>query len=276
MPETNTLQVTLPRGRGLGVDLLRARNVLQAFGDVSHVKVLPETDVVLSVVFFDVRSATAAHIALGDEGCKPLRQTGSRTVSMPDRMQLGVENLRNVSNIRSDPEDENALCVEFYDIRDAQRVRDLVCEMVANRASPSLSTAHPGIELPPGLAPAPDFGLPTAEASSTFKQEKYPGSSPVSDEVANGVRTRQSRRKSGSDKAVMAQFFRTAAGKQLLSEEYGFEYGSSSHAAVFNWEADSDSSDSDASSRTHRKGRSTISDASTADSNSEASDQDVF
>jgi len=288
--ETNTLQVTLPRGRGPDVDLRDATEALQRFGDVSHVKVVPDAEsAVLSVVFFDVRSATAARIALGDEWSRPLQQTGSRMVSMPDSMQLGVENLRNVSNIKSDPEDDNALSVEFYDIRDAQRVRDLVCKMAP---SSRLARMRADIELPPGLAPISGCGfVPPEQGSSSREEDEARRASAdidaarlekadIAQSESGRARRGQTRRKSSSDEAVLAQFFTTAAGKKLLSEEYGFEYGSSSYAATFYWEAASDSSDSEVvappRSSIHRKGRSTISDASTADSNSEASDQDVF
>jgi hypothetical protein len=70
-------------------------------------------------------------------------------------MKLGVDCLRNVSNISTDPEDENILIVKFFDTRDAQRMEELVSQTVGPAVEPP-----PGLALPAGLSPPPGLAMP--------------------------------------------------------------------------------------------------------------------
>jgi len=97
-------------------------------------------------------------------------QSGGRIVHVPGHMQLGVDALRNVSNISVSKEDSDILVVEFFDTRDAQRMQNLVAENAEEKSMPSPSVAPPpGLGLPVGLAPPP--GLTAPDTACLDKKE---------------------------------------------------------------------------------------------------------
>jgi len=138
--ETNTLHVQLPSG----MNLRAATDALKRFGDVSHVEVLSGQKLTVAVVFFDVRAAGRAQSALGPGFCTPASQTGSRMVRLSGTVQLDIEKIQGVSRVLPEPGDGSAFHVEFFDLRDAQRARDLTSRTTSLGAAPVSDSPEDG------------------------------------------------------------------------------------------------------------------------------------
>mmetsp|Transcript_27804 Transcript_27804/g.62870 ORF Transcript_27804/g.62870 Transcript_27804/m.62870 type:complete len:336 (+) Transcript_27804:47-1054(+) len=124
MMDTNTIHVLLPPGESLHA----ATTAFRQFGEVSSLELLPGDALVASVVFFDVRAAWAALQALGTGVAHPAPQTGSRLARLMGNTNLKVDEIRGVSNVQYEPirkDGAGAFTVEFYDIRDAMKLREL-------------------------------------------------------------------------------------------------------------------------------------------------------
>lgn len=115
---SNTLHVVLPPG----MDLRAATAAFGKFGDVSRVEVLPSAPPAAIVSYFDARAAVRAARVLGAEWCWPGEQCGDRTAPLPGSVQLSRDQYSRVSSVRRDPAGDGFV-VEFYDVRDAARVR---------------------------------------------------------------------------------------------------------------------------------------------------------
>lgn len=167
--ETNTLHVVLPPGMGLR----SATDALRRFGDVSHVEVLPGHRLTVSAVFFDVRSAARAEAALGAGCSKRANQTGCRLVRMPGKVQLDIDKIRGVSRVLPEPRDSSVYLVEFFDIRDAQRARELAMQMIKKPGAAvdyacveAMAKDAPQASVPAYIKPSNAFSPPAALGST--------------------------------------------------------------------------------------------------------------
>lgn len=156
-----------------------ATDALKRFGDVSHVEVLPGLQLVVSAVFFDVRAAARAQSALGPDSCKPAAQTGSRSVRLPGNVQLDIEKTRGVSKVMPEPDDSGAFLVEFYDLRDAQRAKELAEQssgmlgarsLAKNNSEEVAAKAAPEASVPAYVKPSHSFAAPATSGCGLSQQ----------------------------------------------------------------------------------------------------------
>lgn len=176
---TNTLHVILPPGMGP----LAARQTLSVFGEIMFMEAVPSPLLpAVLVAYFDVRSAEKAQLALGFDCCRPAPQSGNRLVKLPGSVNLGSEDIQNISLLKTDPQDSSFYLVEFFDIRFAQRAQERFAWKVVHKATPSIATPWPqteaalppGLDLPPGLEflsltppePKPAYVIPSYPRSS--------------------------------------------------------------------------------------------------------------
>merc|ERR1712178_412614 len=80
----------------------------------------------VSVVYFDVRAAQRAVDMLGCELCTVMPQSVGRVVRMGGSVQLDAQGIQGVSNVSTDPSDQDSFLVEFFDSRDAVRAHEAV------------------------------------------------------------------------------------------------------------------------------------------------------
>uniref|UniRef100_A0A7S4QDM8 Uncharacterized protein n=1 Tax=Alexandrium monilatum TaxID=311494 RepID=A0A7S4QDM8_9DINO len=169
MYSTNTIHVVLSPGESLHA----ATSAFRQFGDVSSLELLPGDVLMASVVFFDVRAAAQALETLGFAVAQPAPQTGSRIALMKADSHLKADDIGNVSNVFVDAtSSEGTFAVEFYDIRDALRAKELAEEeetLPEDHSEKALKV----IGAPPGLEsfstcsepqPVPVYVIPSAAA----------------------------------------------------------------------------------------------------------------
>lgn len=131
LPErhTNALHVRLPADMAFAA----AGQHLSRFGDVMSLEEVPShsgSGLTVSVVFFDVRAAELATKTIGTGACERLPQYGHRTVRMSGEFSLDNESVDCVSNVWDDEVELGTYMVEFYDTRDAHRVRQQAQQQV--------------------------------------------------------------------------------------------------------------------------------------------------
>jgi len=104
---------------------------LAQFGDVMSCDLIPgppglqlET-MMVSVVYFDVRVAQRVVDVFGQR-CTLMPQSVDRLVRMGGSVQLDAFGIQGVSNVSTDPTDQDSFLVEFFDSRDAMRAHEAV------------------------------------------------------------------------------------------------------------------------------------------------------
>lgn len=115
---SNTVLAAIPKGMGL----TSAWASFSKFGEIYDLQ--PLSGPAVAVSYFDVRAAALAKERLGGEKyCRPGPPVGDRTVRLHGETVLKREDFAGVSNmIQHDSEEYTA---EFFDLRDAERVRKL-------------------------------------------------------------------------------------------------------------------------------------------------------
>jgi len=104
---------------------------LAQFGDVMSFDLIPGPPglqlktMMVSVVYFDVRAAQRVVDVLGPR-CTLMPQSVDRLVRMGGSVQLDAQGIQGVSNVSTDPSDQNSFLVEFFDSRDAVRAHEAV------------------------------------------------------------------------------------------------------------------------------------------------------
>lgn len=121
-PPSPTLQMMLPNG----MSMHQAQVELSHWGDIDHIEMLPFPIPTVSVAFFDVRAATRAHLHLGPGISQFGAPSGHRFAKLPGDLNLDEAELTGLAGIKPDVKDPSSFLLEFYDTRDAARVRDLV------------------------------------------------------------------------------------------------------------------------------------------------------
>lgn len=117
-PETNSIRLALPPG----MDLENSLAPLKMFGEIASCKVGKDHSTAL-VVYYDVRAAAETLKAMGGGPfVQPGPQTGSRSVCLPGDADLTADDVAGISSL-SQNADEGSYTVEFFDIREAARIR---------------------------------------------------------------------------------------------------------------------------------------------------------
>mmetsp|Transcript_92274 Transcript_92274/g.173890 ORF Transcript_92274/g.173890 Transcript_92274/m.173890 type:complete len:278 (-) Transcript_92274:279-1112(-) len=117
-PETNSIRFALPPGMDPKISLAS----FKMFGEVASCKVGKDKSSAL-IVFYDVRAAAKTLQALGEGPfIRPGPQTGNRSVCLPGDADLTTDDVAGVSRLSCN-EGAGTYTVEFFDIRDAERVR---------------------------------------------------------------------------------------------------------------------------------------------------------
>jgi hypothetical protein len=104
---------------------------LAQFGDVTSFDLIPGPPglqlktMMVSVVYFDVRAAQRVVDVLGQR-CTLMPRSIDRLVRMGGSVQLDAQGIQGVSNVCTDPGDQDSFMVEFFDSRDAVRAHEAV------------------------------------------------------------------------------------------------------------------------------------------------------
>lgn len=137
MPESDSLQVSFQHEL-LGDGLRSAIAVLQKFGSIACVQLVPGDARSVAVSFYDIRAAALAHQALGDR-CSCLPQHGNRFVCLPGAVELDPSQANEVAGIwTTEDGTSDEFVVAFYDARTAAAVAELTS---AQRTAPPVSRA---------------------------------------------------------------------------------------------------------------------------------------
>jgi len=143
-----------------------------SFGEVASIKVVPNNEEFVQVVFYDVRSASTALKAFGPAGCLPGPQVGDRTVQLAGDEELSMKDFSKISEVLKSG-DKGAFTLEFFDYRDAMRYGKKAKQDKTEKtveAPPGLEAKTKDelpadLEAPPGLTPPP--GLEASTAGTT-------------------------------------------------------------------------------------------------------------
>jgi len=137
--KTNTILAAIPQD----MTLARAKAAFQQFGEIEGINMIPAGPTpAVSVTYFDVLSASAAMYSLGGiKYCRPGPQKGDRTVRLSGDFRLSQEDIHKVCKLTEDETGES-FTIEFFDVRDAERVRQASKESTAKADT---------FEMPPGL-----------------------------------------------------------------------------------------------------------------------------
>jgi len=125
--ESDTLHVEFPSYTTHAVIM----KTLAQFGDVMSFDLIPGPPglqlktMMVSVVYFDVRAAQRVVVVLSQR-CTLMPQSVDRLVRMGGSVQLDAQGIQGVSNVSTDPSDQDSFLVEFFDSRDAMRAHEAV------------------------------------------------------------------------------------------------------------------------------------------------------
>lgn len=171
-PETNSIRFVLPPGMDPKISIAS----FKMFGEVASCKVGKDKSSAL-IVFYDVRAAAKTLQALGEGPfIQPGPQTGNRRVCLPGDADLTTDDVAGVSRL-SQNKDAGTYTVEFYDIRDAERVRKALVPKQHLPTSKEIAAEPVSVDCGPALPRATPFyhnvmihGLPNALLSEMMME----------------------------------------------------------------------------------------------------------
>lgn len=142
---TNTILAAIPPEMGYAA----AKQTFSKFGAIESMNTVPGPSPAVSVSFCDVRRAAYAMQALGGpQYCRPGPPTGGRSVRLHGEHILSEKDAQGVAHTTIKSHDDGSYTVEFYDIRDARRVK-IAAEKEA--AEQKAAGGNEELEPPPGL-----------------------------------------------------------------------------------------------------------------------------
>lgn len=128
----------------------KVKEAFQKFGEVQNIDYLPSQSLAVCVTYYDVRAACWAMQALGGPRyCQPGKATGDRCVHLPGDFHIDESDAPGISNVTTG--DGEGYTVEFFDVRDAERVRSAAREQKDQELEPPPGLEH--LAAPPGLKP---------------------------------------------------------------------------------------------------------------------------
>lgn len=142
---TNTVFAAIPRE----MSLASAKRAFGKFGDLASIEMLPGSSRAVSVSYFDIRAAVVAMQALGGARyCRPGPQIGDRSLCVSGEFRLSHVDILGVSTVVSNC--DGSCTVEFFDIRDAERVRSAFKSFEEEEGEED-EEQQAELERPPGL-----------------------------------------------------------------------------------------------------------------------------
>jgi len=122
--QTDVVYASLPWQK----DFSTAVEAMRLYGEISSFDLIDESQGLLKVEYYDVRSAAKALQALGEMYCWQAPPCGNRTVTLPGAVSLGKGVLSKIFDVRVDDNDRAKYIVEFYDTRDAAEYRKIIAK----------------------------------------------------------------------------------------------------------------------------------------------------
>lgn len=107
MQSTNVVHAILP----IDPDIAIARVLMGHFGEVYSIRLVPGSDSVFAVTYFDIRAAVHALQVLGAAHCWPSAPSGDRTVRLLGTAKLDDDVIPKISGMHADASERESYIV---------------------------------------------------------------------------------------------------------------------------------------------------------------------
>jgi hypothetical protein len=171
---SNSILAALPASMSLG----QAKRAFKKFGDIESIELLPGQDPAVCVAYYDVRAANFAFQALGGlRYCQPGPPSGDRSVRLSGKYELSHDDIKGLS-MWPQADSDGSYMVQFFDVRDAERVR------TASEEFPE-EDEEEELEPPPGLE---HLARPSAVLGKDTNEPAYNSSAKAAVDRSKGLK----------------------------------------------------------------------------------------